>query len=1247
MIGRLLTEGGSLSRRSINVSGSVSAKDAWSYADFMLDTGAEINIISQSFAKQCDLKPLEIYEMPSPEWMSGQSVYCYGAYSVEYRLIDSWGQAVKHTSTFFAIDKKGSPLVLGMPALEQAGVQIDLGSRTWRVPLDPDNVSVLEPQQFADTLEGEPAVFAVICAGLSQLDLNGTDTNSPNLPEGLRDLEDVFSNEEAGRLPPFKPGDHAIELDGQDPPYGPIYNLSQRELEVLRVYLDDAKSKGWIRESVSPAGAPILFVPKRDGGLRLCVDYRGLNKVTVKNRHPLPLISETLDRLQGAKRFTKLDLKDAYHRIRIREGDEWKTAFRTRYGHFEYMVMPFGLANAPATFQAYINRALAGLVDITCVVYLDDILIYSEKTEEHEHHVRQVLERLRQFQLYANRKKCEFYTEQVEFLGFIVTTDGVQMDNRRIVAIQDWPVPKTYREVQVFLGFANFYRRFIHHYSQVAAPLTGLLKGSKEGKKTGPFLWGDAEQTAFRTLCDAFTTAPMLVHFDPNRKIRIETDASDFAVAAILSQPDNDGAWHPVAFWSRKMIPAECNYETHDQELLGIVEAFKQWRHYADGSRFPIEVLTDHNNLRGFMQVKHLNGRQARWAIYLAAYDFEIKHQPGKNNPADAPSRRPDYEGVKTSFNQLLPTLQHKLANVGSVVSDPKWQEIIRQAGWSDLKGPREPQTEPENSDGRDVKSPTSVDGDVAGGPLNPVAGAAGCKQHVPRGLARVIAGLELAYNEAVSESVKNLISSLQANDSFVSKQKGRIQRANSKRSASGQLWTVDPQGLLRYAEALYVPEESALRAELISKHHDDELAGHFGVQKTLELLKRKYHWGGLPADVKMYVNTCEVCQRTKIPRHKPYGQMAALPQPKGPWKELSMDFITGLPPSKRGDGVYDAILVVVDRYTKMVRYLPSTVECTAADLAELLFQKVFLRYGSPDGIVSDRGSLFTSSYWSDVCFHLKIKRRLSTAFHPQTDGQTERQNQTLEHYLRVYCNEAQDDWASLLPVAEYAYHNSYHSALGCSPFYAMYGYNPTMQREVEDDFNEGEVPAAKDRVDHLLCLRQTLEDRWRSVQEQATKFYDKKHTPMKFQVGQLVMLSTKNLKLRRPSKKMSPKYAGPFRIKDVIGQQAYRLSLPTAWRIHPVFHVSLLEPYHRRSDGEEQSFMPLPELIDGEEQYDVERIVDRTRSKGVLYYLVKWVGYGEEYNSWISEDDMNADDLRKEYDKEHIAKRRQRRKAS
>ena len=443
---------------------------------FHFDNGAEVNIISQRFALEHGLQLVQ-GPLPSPQWMDGKSVYCYGAYIVSCVLRDSWAHEKRTQYIFYAIDKEGSPVVFGLPALTDEKIKMDMASRTWRFGVDEHAHELLNPDKFASSLKGQKAVYALVisstgnspsqptlgAANADELRIKGAAT-TPALPEELKEYSDVFSVEEAGKLPSHEGRDHAIETTAE-PPFGLLYNLSNTELAALRGYLDDALAKGWIQYSTSPAGAPILFVPKKDGGLRLYIDYRGLNKVTVKNRHPLPLISETLDRLNGAKHFTKLDLKDAYHRIRIRKGDEWKTAFRTRYGHFEYLVMPFGLTNAPATFQAYINKSLIGLIDHFCVVYLDDILIYSDSISEHVNHVKQVLKRLRQSSLFVSLKKCEFFTTEVEFLGFIVSVDGVAMDQRRVTAIQDWPKPASYHDIQVFLGFVNFYRRFIHHYS--------------------------------------------------------------------------------------------------------------------------------------------------------------------------------------------------------------------------------------------------------------------------------------------------------------------------------------------------------------------------------------------------------------------------------------------------------------------------------------------------------------------------------------------------------------------------------------------------------------------------------------------------------------------------------------------------------------------------------------------------------------------------------------------------------------
>ena len=479
------------------------------------------------------------------------------------------------------------------------------------------------------------------------------------IPSEYADYADVFSFDLAMELPENTGiNEYAIELvEGKQPPYGPIYSLSPVELETLKTYIETHLKTGFIRPSKSPAGAPILFDKKPDGSLRLCVDYRGLNNLTIKNRYPLPLIGESLDRLGRAKRFTQLDLTSVYHRMRIREGDEWKTAFRTRYGQFKYQVMPFELSNAIASLQEYINKTLAEKLDIFFIVYLDDILIYTEDPgQPHLDAVRWVLGQLRKYGLFANLKKCRFHQDEVRFLGFVVSSKGIKMEEERIEAVKALAESKSVRDIQVFLWFANFYRQFIKDFSKIEAPLTSMLKmtsasperpqettgkvrkeatkktkeetGSEvkgggitmdrvklmKGKKSKnsakaktlkfvkatspgtvpearPFLTPEAK-LAFTRLREAFTEAPIPHHFDPERHIRIETDASDYAIGGVLSQLTLDqclsesdenfssessdvGQWHPVAFFSRKIIPAETRYETHDQDLLAIVEIFK------------------------------------------------------------------------------------------------------------------------------------------------------------------------------------------------------------------------------------------------------------------------------------------------------------------------------------------------------------------------------------------------------------------------------------------------------------------------------------------------------------------------------------------------------------------------------------------------------------------------------------------------------------------------------------------------
>jgi len=372
----------------------------------------------------------------------------------------------------------------------------------------------------------------------------------------------------------------------------------------------------------------------------------------------LPLIQELQDRVQGAQWFTKMDLKNGFQLFRIREGDEWKTAFRTRYSLFEFQVMPFGLTNTPSTFQDMMNHIFSDMLDVGVLAYMDDILIYADTEERHDNTVREVLKRLQENGLAVSPEKCVWKTQEVEFLGYIIGQEGIKMSQEKVEAVLSWQRPNSLTEVQSFIGFANFYRCFIQDYSRVARPLTELTK--KEAEKE--WAWNPEAETAFKELKQRFTTAPVLAHFDASKPVIIETDVSDFAIGAVLSQRDEENRLHPVVFHSRKFQPAEINYEIHDKELLAVVDAFKHWRRYCEGATHQVQDYSGHQNLEYFTTMKVLNRRQARWAQELAGIDFRIYYRPGtQNGKPDALSRHSEYRPEKGGVeNQPITSVLRK-----------------------------------------------------------------------------------------------------------------------------------------------------------------------------------------------------------------------------------------------------------------------------------------------------------------------------------------------------------------------------------------------------------------------------------------------------------------------------------------------------------------------------------------------------------------------------------------------------------
>ncbi|KAJ9557045.1 hypothetical protein OSB04_011659 [Centaurea solstitialis] len=818
----------------------------------------------------------------------------------------------------------------------------------------------------------------------------------------VREFPEVFPEELPGLPPPRQVEFHIDLVPGAGPVAKSPYRLALSEMQELSSQL---------QEFSSPWGAPVLFVKKKDGSFRMCIDYRELNKITIKNRYPLPRIDDLFDQLQGATYFSKIDLRSGYHQMRVREEDIAKTAFRTRYGHYEFLVTPFGLTNAPAVFMDLMNRVCRPYLDKFVIVFIDDILIYSRSKEDHEHHLRLILELLKAEQLYAKFSKCEFWIREVHFLGHVVNKEGIHVDPAKVEAVKKWEAPKTPTEIRQFLGLAGYYRRFIANFSKIAQPLTTLTQKDKK------FIWGEKQEEAFQLLKHKLCNAPILALPEGTNNFVVYCDASHQGLGCVLMQNEK-----VIAYASRQLKVHEKNYTTHDLELGAVVFAFKIWRHYLYGTK--CTIYTDHKSLQHILDQKMLNMRQRRWVELLSDYDCEIKYHPGKANVvADALSRKERVKPLRTRA-------------MGMIVQTSLKSQILE------------------------------------------------------------------AQREALK--VDNL-----KKETLHKMEKEFEEKSDGVRYFKGRIW---------------VPKVDQLRKLIMDEAHQSRYSIHPGSDKMYKGLKEHFWWPGMKKDIATYVSKCLTCARIKAEHQKPSGLLQQPEIPEWKWERISMDFVTKLPRTKKG---HDSIWVIVDRLTKSTHFLPIKESFSIDRLAQLYVDEIVMRHGVPISIISDRDSRFTSRFWQSLQTTLGTSVDLSMAYHPQTDGQTERTIQTLEDMLCACVLEFGGSWDDHLPLIEFSYNNSYHASIQCAPYEALYG------RRCRSPLNWLEVGESR-------LIRPDI------VQETTDKI--KLVSPWKG----LIRFGKKG--------KLSPRYVGPFKIVERIGPVAYRLDLPLRTQLHSR-HVSCVQP--------------------------------------------------------------------------------------
>lgn len=819
--------------------------------------------------------------------------------------------------------------------------------------------------------------------------------------------------------------------------YNP-YRISHSEREHLNKIINDLLTNGIIRESTSDYSSPVILVGKKNGEKRLCIDYRSLNRKTMKDKYPMPRIEDQLDRLGGNKYFTSLDLFSGYYQVPMSENSKRFTAFVTPDGLYEFERMPFGLANAPSVFQRTINTMLKGRQNLA-LAYMDDLLVMSKTFEEGLDKLEKVFQLLRSAKLTLNLKKCDFFQTRINYLGYEISSDGIRPGVAKVQAVMDFPEPKNVHEVRQYVGLTSYFRRFIQNYSVIAKPLTILTK------KNASWHFDEAQVNAFKELKARLTTRPVLALYDPQGEFEIHTDASKIGIGAILIQRVNTELPHPICYYSRQTTSDESKLHSYELETLAVVCALNRFRVYILGKSF--KVITDCAAIRSTMTKRDLIPRVARWYILMQEYDFIVEHRDGtKMSHVDALSRNPSNTDVTQQVVDVVDIL---------AIDDDAWLRTVQEQ-----------------------------DSEIQ----------------------RIISILKDSNTKDIVEIHKNYTVK---ND--------RLYRVTTDNESTNLKWVVP----------------KAVRWQIVRMNHDD--AGHFGFDKTYNKVSQAYWFKKMRRFIKKYCNSCLNCAHNKVPAGAKQGELHPIPKINKPFDTLHVDHCGPFPISKKKNC---HILVIIDAFTKFIFVKP--VKSVKTSITIQIFEDYFSLFGVPRRVISDRGTCFTSKEFSDFINKKGIKHILNAVASPRANGQVERYNRTIVDALTAANHDKpENEWDLRLPQIQWSLNNTINKAIGRTPSEMLFGVQTTGVSDgiMNSVVSESHVQLDRDKIrtDAELLIQ-------RNQQKQKERFDSSHKPPAQYKIGDLVRIEKEIRTESGHSRKLLPKFVGPFRISKVIGNDRYEV---------------------------------------------------------------------------------------------------------